>query len=80
MPNYDSVLTNSQNIPKWSNPQNEHSFFYQHNPNYKHIIDLQINKEESPKRKLALQKLYYEFKNKKTFKKYQKIKNITKEP
>ena len=56
-------------------PSREHQFFYQFNNGFKHNVDLDLAREggDQEKRKLALRKLYFEYKNQATFKKAQAL-------
>lgn len=43
-------------------------FFYEHNKEYAHSVDLKLAVENSNKREVALRKLYFDYKNANTFK------------
>lgn len=59
----------SKQILKWKAPEQEHQFFYSHNQNFRHNVELDIAQQNSDKRMLALKKLYFDYKNKDTFQK-----------
>ena len=64
-PNYRFVEKNEDKQLKWRVPTREHQFFYQFNQKFKAKVDLDIAREggDQQKRKLALRKLYFEYKN-----------------
>lgn len=73
---------NSNSQIKWKIPEREHQFFYNFNKLFKNSIDLELAKEgaDPEKRKVALRKLYYEYKNQATFKKAQQLNQSSKAP
>lgn len=60
--------------PKWKLPEQEFQFYYTNNDKFKHNIDLDLERESSQKRILALKKLYWEYKNQDTFHKAKLLK------
>jgi hypothetical protein len=48
-------------------------FHYEHDPKFKHVVDLKLAVEKSSKREVALRKLYFDYKNVNTFKREEKL-------
>ena len=71
-PNYSQVEAPVVGT-KWKAPEQQHQFFYEHNPGFRHNIDLDLAQQSSAKRMVALKKLYFDYKNQATFKKGQRL-------
>ena len=72
-PNYKSIEKNNNKQIKWIPSENEMEFHYEHNPKFKHVVDLKLSCEKSSKREEALRKLYFDYKNVNTFKPAEKL-------
>ena len=79
-PSYKQIDCEAKLVPKWKQNNNEHSFFYTHNEEFRHKVDLDIGQETSDKRMTALKKLYFEYKNKATFRKATQLNQVTSVP
>mmetsp|Transcript_22959 Transcript_22959/g.35410 ORF Transcript_22959/g.35410 Transcript_22959/m.35410 type:complete len:159 (-) Transcript_22959:1603-2079(-) len=73
-PSFKYVEGNKQKcILKWAVPDKEYQFFYSNDLQFKHRIDMEIEKETSDNRIKALKKLYFDYRNKATFKRNDKL-------
>jgi hypothetical protein len=75
-PNYNAIEKNSNKQIKWIPSENEMEFHYEHNDNFKHVVDLKLACEKSSNRENALRKLYFDYKNVNTFKNSDKLHSI----
>ena len=46
-PSYKQIECEPKLVPKWKQNNNEHSFFYTHNEEFRHKVDLDIGQETS---------------------------------
>ena len=65
-PSYKFV-ERENNIPPWKLPDREFEFYYSNNDKFRHGIEMNIQRESSQQRQVALKKLFWDYKNKDTF-------------
>ena len=66
-PKFTAIDSQPQKILKWKMPSQEHQFFYENDSKFRSNIDIELAREGSEKRMMALAKLYHEYRNEATF-------------